>query len=405
MNITASDIVKTFSTQRRKYLDIDEYNTDAEFSKQRKMIAQKINEWTYSDQPDSKIQHFVSDKMKDEESISELFDFFIQQNNQHTFIAKLKNSQFDKNIFFVKTIRFDKLSSVYKHSDFVIEAYINVLLNKLASKIRNFVIIHATFKCGLPTKIEDNLYQWCSQKSCNGYIMLENIEHAVALNQFVLKTETKNLMNVFIQIACALRLAKTTLNFSHNDLSSKNIMIQRFEKEQIIRIYTPHGLRAIKSHYLAKIIDFEYSSIEIKTNNMIGINHAIENNGLRDCQIHEEFFYLLIDTYFELAQKNNFYNPITGQKEKKMLAMESKSEKNEAMEKEYENYQDLFKLFERIHCLFSYECLNNLCLFANNMSGMFRHVLYVENEIETFDKIINSMIDMKYVKLYKIKHE
>jgi len=137
------------------------------------------------------------------------------------------------------------------------EAFIGMLgTNKLRKQIPNFVYIYGQFSCG---KIIDDNY-WCETGGRSvRYMIQENIE-GETLAEFMKKCSKKDFLNIYLQICLSLYTANEELDYSHNDLHARNVIIKKLEKEEYIHYFVLG--KTLKVTHLAVIIDLGLSHIK-----------------------------------------------------------------------------------------------------------------------------------------------
>lgn len=273
MNLTIEQIAQSY-TDYQNFVDKSDEKENAQLFidniiKQRSFVRSKISEWltNYNIKMNHQILDVVTNKDKDLDQLFENLKI-IQVNSYNfdnsKFITKYKNKSIVSGDIFVKTFNktFNNRISLQGKGDNLIESYISMMLQTL--NLRNFIPIYSIFIYGSPIKLNNKEYMWGFNKSRYIYILAEYRQHAKEIRNILPFLNKQELSEVLLQIACALRLAKIKFNFSHNDLHFKNVMVDKFDKLQSIKLYTSQGIKIIKTHYVAYIIDFGTSSINLE---------------------------------------------------------------------------------------------------------------------------------------------
>ena len=176
--------------------------------------------------------------------------------------------------------------------EFLHEAFIGFVLNKLRCYIPNFVYTYAYYKT--------------QEENYNPYIIvIENIENAINLEDIIQNLDNIEYFTILIQILNAFNLAYDFFKFTHNDLHDGNILIQKFEENITIPIYINNNITYIKTKYLAKIIDFGQSYIRLDNQNY-GIHH-MENNFIYSFKSNpfKDIYKLLCFNAYKAMKENN----------------------------------------------------------------------------------------------------
>ena len=391
MNITLYQIAERNALSKKQRNLIDRRTFDEQILQQRTLIDRKCREWGYSKSRDSKIQHIIFEALSKKIDLNNIFEpLQVLDPDAGVYTTMFRDDSIYSKPLLVKIANPNEAVFPYEGADAIIEGYVGVMLNKLRDKIKNFVFTHAIFHCGIAIQKLNGDYMWCSQRGTQDYVITEFIQEANELKEYVKECDSKTLMIILLQVACALRLAKMELNFSHNDLWSPNVLVQEFERPRSIKLYTPSGIKIIKTQYFANIIDFGFSSVNINKNERVGIFHVPETEHLRDCQITEDFHYLLIDLYIELSDHTKFYENSKDKPDGDFVEIEDLDEIEESMECK--------KLLEEIFKFYTSEKLSYWNKFTSKVKR-YRRLPRVKNEIKVFDEIINGMIDMNIVKM------
>jgi len=102
----------------------------------------------------------------------------------------------------------------------------------------------------------------------------------ISFKKFLKMCNKENLIEVILQLFLSLYMANTKLKFVHFDLHGKNILIE-IKSEEIEIIYDDI---IIKTRYIVKILDFEYSHIQKN-----GVDYGVS---LPNINIYNENFWM-----------------------------------------------------------------------------------------------------------------
>lgn len=174
-------------------------------------------------------------------------------------------SNYNTPLFVVKNTKKDD------EHDLEHEAFVGLAaINNLRDKIPNFVHTYGIYKCAPPvTNIpvdEKNpeILDYCPSPSPKfSYLIIENIDKSKSYKDMVEKLTPDEHVDIHLQVANAINVAYKAYDFTHYDLHSSNVLIQKFDDLLCIPIYLPDRILYLHTHYLARIIDFGYSHIKI----------------------------------------------------------------------------------------------------------------------------------------------
>jgi len=196
---------------------------------------------------------------------------------------------------------FNPLDPKYSYFDEMShEFFIGYQLNKLRSKIPNFMYVYGMFKCGKPqpdiADFEDPV------SPCPDFLGTENTNNSrnYLLMEIVKPPQFKNpgydmydfcqddscnpnkFMSLYFQIIFSIYIAYIELDFTHYDLHGANVMIQKTKNNELIFIpYSYNGnVIYIKARGIAKIIDYGRSHVNIfYEGNIMGFGNVIQQYG------------------------------------------------------------------------------------------------------------------------------
>jgi hypothetical protein len=164
----------------------------------------------------------------------------------------------DESLFVVKTPK-------SLHESLAHEAFVGlVALNMLRKKIPNFMHTYGVLMCGPPIMLQNpNEIFFCPRKSnAIAYLILENITDAVSLNDIIASLTEEEFLQIYLQIINALNIGKE-FEYTHYDMHTGNILIQRLPYKITINFYHPSGtVMYLTTNLLARIIDYGLSYIK-----------------------------------------------------------------------------------------------------------------------------------------------
>lgn len=401
MNVTLSQISKVHALSKAQLLAIQDDEFDYQILDQRELILKKVIEWAKSNVNKSKIQNLIRSYIHYKKDFNTIFKpLSVLVLSHGVYISQFLDPNILRDVLLIKIANSNNIVVPYRNPDLLIEGYIGIILNKLRDKIINFVFTYAVFQCGVPVETNNKQYKWCSRRGINDYVITEYLEGSKELVQYIYHCNKTKLMIILLQIACALRLAKITCNFSHNDLWASNVLIQDLTTPVNVKIYTPNGIKIIKTDIIATIIDFGFSGATDESGTSIGIFNVSKGENLGNLQITEDFHYLITDLYRELNIDTKSFESLnieisgnSGEEYSQSEARKRKEFKN--------NVKECTNLLNDIYQYYSDEKLYYYFRFMPDIMK-YRRIPRVTNEIKVFDEIINGMIGMNLVKLYNL---
>lgn len=393
MNLTVEQIAQSYADYKNFVDKSDEKENQQllmrNIMKQRSFVNSKIIDWlkNYNVKLNHQILDVISNKNKDLDQLFENLKTISVENygfDNSMFTTKYKNDNIISGDIFVKIFNktFSRVSLQGK-GDNLIESYISMMLQTLG--LRNFIPIYSIFVYGPPIKLNNKEYLWGFNKNKYVYILTEYKKYAKEIRNITSFLNSKQLIEVLIQIACTLRQAKIKFNFSHNDLHSRNVMVDKFNKLQSIELHTSRGIKIIKTYYVAYIIDFGTSSINLEDGKKIGMNYA-SGIGVEDAQITQDFLFLVVELIRGLIRKQKIDDICESPDEWKFYQFTSEEKK--------QNEMDNLNLLKNITKFYLKSDVENIISVTNNWR-LFQFIPRFGNEIEEFDKIIDGMFKMK----------
>lgn len=183
------------------------------------------------------------------------------------FLAKNKNVP----LFVVK--RSLSLDDTLDH-----EAFVGLMaLNNIRFMTPAFIYTYGLFDCLKMKKNSDDSYSWCSMPNTRSdFLLIENLGSSKTLSQYIQSSELNyiELMKIIIQVVSGLNVAYKKFGFTHYDMHAANILIQELPWEVSVPIYIGTDLFYIKTHKLARIIDYGMSRIKIPGQNSYGVDKS-----------------------------------------------------------------------------------------------------------------------------------
>ena len=222
------------------------------------------------------ISGMINEKIKHQINKLELFD-------SGAYGYAIKAYVEDDPLFIIKT---PKNSS----NDCLHESFIGLYgTNKLRKYIPNFSYVYGFIKSTVPMIYKNKIITWCDCPSRSyNYIVYENINPSVKLNEYIKTCNGKQFLNIYLQVVLSLMLADKLIGFTHYDLNHNNILIRQLE-EPITIEYEKYK---IKTNVIATIIDYGMSLI--KYNNEY---YGVRSNTTRSYGIYDNITYIMQDCY------------------------------------------------------------------------------------------------------------
>lgn len=207
--------------------------------------------------------------------------------NGVVFMGKLSGNSKDDNTKDLVVIK--AAISKKTNDDIIHETFIGfAATNKLRELVPNFVYTYTYFRC-LPPVIngkKKTIDMWCPTPSNNGedsviYSVTENLaKNGISMDLYgifeqysQIPIDPHDLLSILAQIACALAVAWDKYRFTHYDLHPGNVIIsnnRHFPKNGEETVLIPYDLTKeigdvvfVRSTYMATIIDYGYSYVEI----------------------------------------------------------------------------------------------------------------------------------------------
>jgi|688.fasta_scaffold166038_2 hypothetical protein len=184
--------------------------------------------------------------------------------------------------------------------------------NRLRQAIPNFAYIYGGFKCSPPILGENNqVTDWCKQpkgvlgmnnENMVNYILYENVNPSISIKDFTQTCSVNEFLNIFLQILYALDYAHKTIDFTHYDLHSGNILLRIPNPNEPDKLYqilykTENGWEYITTKYIPTFIDYGMSHCK---NESLKKYENIDNLGVfnfLDLSINPDRSWIMYDVY------------------------------------------------------------------------------------------------------------
>jgi hypothetical protein len=202
--------------------------------------------------------------------------------------------------------------------------------NRLRKAIPNFAYIYGGFKCSPPIFGKGNeVSDWCKQsrgvlgmnnENMVNYIIYENVNPSISINDFTKTCSVTDFLNIFLQILYALDYAHKTIDFTHYDLHSGNILLRIPDPNEPDKLYqilykTENGWEYITTKYIPTFIDYGMSHCK---NEALKKYENIDDLGVfnfLDLSVNPDRSWIMYDVYKILVSVyidafNNKNNPV-----------------------------------------------------------------------------------------------
>ncbi len=148
------------------------------------------------------------------------------------------------------------------------EYFVGLELDKLRLYTPNFATTYGAFRGTSPViNTNKDVVSWTLKtNSPVNYILYENIQPSISMGDYVTTASFTQILDKFIQIIYALKLAHKQLDYTHYDLHAENVLIRDIEGSSIFSI--PYLTENNKVEYvltdkLAVIIDYGFSHVKV----------------------------------------------------------------------------------------------------------------------------------------------
>ncbi len=165
-------------------------------------------------------------------------------------------------------------------SETIHEIFIAKILNNYRNVVPNFMYGYGYFSCSDPIRtLNKGKKSICSLSGNSYYSIYERILPGTTLNKYIIGgTTLTKILDKYLQVLLALNTV-SNLKYTHYDLHAENVIMRDLPvKNAVIPYINPVTNKTIyiKTDYIATIIDFGYSYIELRKigYGMSGAEHA-----------------------------------------------------------------------------------------------------------------------------------
>lgn len=164
------------------------------------------------------------------------------------------------NSFVIKASRnYNKLWDNVLH-EIIIGTY---SMNTLRSDVPNFMYVYGGFKCSPPIVDENGkVLSWCGySREKVYYLVCENLS-SQNFHDYVQGCSVVEYLNILLQLVFALRHAHKKLDYTHYNLTTKNVYIRNLPALTSIKYETDQGEQYLQTNRLAIISDYSTSHVK-----------------------------------------------------------------------------------------------------------------------------------------------
>ena len=182
--------------------------------------------------------------------------------------------------------------------------------NNLRMLVPNFVQTYEVYHCRFPLTNDNSAVWSISDRGPGAILLLEYVYDAVSLKDLAKDLTKDEFLQIYVQVINALNVAYKRYRFTHYDLHSGNILVQRLITPMSIPIYDRKGVPAyLLTTLLVRIIDMEYSHAIIAGYNF-GASGLQKYNVFpdRSFPMHDAYKLLLFTYEASLARPNSSNN-------------------------------------------------------------------------------------------------
>ena len=155
---------------------------------------------------------------------------------------------------------------------FVHEAFVGLAaLNQLRELTPAFIYTYGLLTCGVDERNRElTKANYCVKSDTQErYLFLEYVPNAVTLFHYISNSirigDLSRIPEILLQVFSALNAAGKMCGFTHHDLHTANILIQKNSGPDLIEIplHFDDGVRMLKTDLIVRIIDYGYSRVVI----------------------------------------------------------------------------------------------------------------------------------------------
>lgn len=166
------------------------------------------------------------------------------------------------------------------------------VINLLRAILPNFRHTYGVFEADPPVTISDHgVITWGYTHGDNKqYLVMEEIHNGVTLRSH-LRKHSHDFLNIYLQCLNALNVAHSSVDFTHYDLHTSNIMIQTFNHDISLPFYMPNGtMQYLQTRTLVRILDYEFSHGQVD-------KHHYGRAGFEHLNIYSDKSFPMYDAY------------------------------------------------------------------------------------------------------------
>lgn len=216
-------------------------------------------------------------------------------------------------LYVVKVSKLDTDNKIERDDSLYHEAFIGMaVINKLQSKVPNFVRTFGVFRCLPPVLLGKQVVTWCKGKGTSfPHLLLENVDGKQLLDDTINKLSVEELLQIILQLLNALKVAHDNYDFTHYDLLAGNVLIQDFPQDIAIPYYNVEKVSYLITRKLVKIIDFGTSHVTINGVHF-GKNGLEEEFNIKSNRSfpHYDIYKFLLSCGFEVKDNPTLFDPL-----------------------------------------------------------------------------------------------
>lgn len=175
--------------------------------------------------------------------------------------------------------------------------------NKLRYRVPNYAYVFGGFGCAAPIIDETTkkVINWCGstdQTDLVPYVIYENIAPGETLTKMLKNCSYAEFMSAYIQIISALIVGNQTIDFTHYDLHTDNIVMRDVSKHYPGDFQIPYSVREVESTYyvtcnrVATMIDYGRSFVRYD-----GEGYGMPSQGEVSLSLYPDRSWCLYDSY------------------------------------------------------------------------------------------------------------
>jgi hypothetical protein len=204
-----------------------------------------------------------------------------------------------------------KLSFIIKENigdvnNFAHEGIVGLAVNELRNYCPNLMYTYGYYDNVDYIELPDKEVLSAAANKLNKHLLVENISNAVPLSFFALNCNIDTFKNCFMQIVYALEIAQFKIDFTHYDLHSNNILVnKKFTTPHKYSYMRPNGkIRNVPIDYLSNIIDYGFSHVVYK-NVSYGIIGFTDYNIFNKLNRYYDIFKLICNLLYTIHLRDD----------------------------------------------------------------------------------------------------